>query len=128
MDEVLALQYRRRGKRLQLIVLPYSMNISMAALMRFSSAYDKNLSAVTGWRSIPIVGLEMTMKINGLEDFKGDAMMGEVFNSRWMAPEGLYMETKGIVNTESWDFADLIADRVPRELLTRIHEQVDNWA
>lgn len=128
MDEVLALQYRRRGKRLQLIVLPYSMNISMAALMRFSSAYDKNLSPVTGWRSIPIVGLEMTMKINGLEDFNGDAMMGEVFNSRWMAPEGLYMETKGIVNTESWDFADLIADRVPRELLTRIHEQVDNWA
>ena len=128
MDEVLALQYRRRAKRLQLIVLPYSMNISAAALMRFSNANDKNLDATKNWRSIPIIGLEMTMKINGLKDFVGDAMMGEVFNSRWMSPEGLYMETKGIVNTESWDFADLIADRVPRELLTRIHEQVDNWA
>ncbi len=127
MDEMLALQYRRRGKRLQMIVLPYSFNISAAALIRFSSARDK-LEATEGWRAIPIVGMRMTLKINGLEDFVGDAMMKEVFESQWLAPENVFMEAKGLINTEGWDYGDLVGGRVPRELLTRVHEQVDNWA
>ncbi len=128
MDEVLALQYRRRGKRLQLIVLPYSFNVSAAALMRFSSANDKELDATKGWRVVPIIGMRLTLDINGLGEFVGDAMMKEIFESRWLSPENLYMEAKGRVDTESWDFSDLVANRVPRQLLTRIHEQVDNWA
>lgn len=127
MDEMLVLQYRRRGKRLQMIVLPYSFDVSAAALIRFSSVRDK-LDPTEGWRAIPIVGMRMTLKINGVEDFVGDAMMKEVFESPWMTPEHLYLEAKGLVNTESWDFGDLVGGRVPRELLTRIHEQVDNWA
>ena len=127
MDEMLALQYRRRGKRLQMIVLPYSFNVSAAALIRFLSP-SEHKDPTEGWRIIPIVGMRMTLKINGLPDFVGDAMMKEVFESPWMSPEGLRLEAKGHVNTESWDFGDLVANRVPRELLTRIHEQVDNWA
>ncbi|QIG57926.1 hypothetical protein SEA_PAULODIABOLI_241 [Microbacterium phage PauloDiaboli] len=128
MDEVLALQYRRLpGKRLQMIVLPYSFNVSAAALIRFLSP-SEHKDPTEGWRIIPIIGMRMTLKINGLDDFVGDAMMKEIFESPWMRPEGLYMEAKGRVLTEGWDFGDLVADRVPRELLTRIHEQVDNWA
>ena len=41
MDQMLVLQYRRRGKRLQLIVLPWSFNVSAAALIRFTSTRDK---------------------------------------------------------------------------------------
>lgn len=129
MDEILALQYRRRGgRRLQIIVLPYSFNVSAAALIRFSSAFDKNLDPVRGWRIFGITGMAMTLKINGMEDFEADASMQEIFNTPWMAPEGLYLEAKGLVNTESWDFGDLVGGRVPRELLTRIPEQVDKWA
>lgn len=128
MDQILCLQYRRRGKRLQMIVMPYSFNISGAALIRFVSAYDKDTDPVKGWRMVPIVGMAMTLKINGLEDFEGDAMMKEVFESPWMQPEGLGIEAKGLVNTQGWDFGDLVGNRVPRDLLTRIHEQVDNWA
>ena len=127
MDQILALQYRRRGKRLQMIVLPYSFNISGAALIRFLSPADKNPDPTKGWRIVGIVGMVMTLKINDLPDFEGDAMMKEIFESPWMAPEGLYIEAKGLVDTEGWDFGDLVANRVPRELLTRIHEQVDNW-
>lgn len=128
MDHVLALQYRRKGKRLQMIVLPWSFNVSAAALIRFVSAYDKDIDPTKGWRSVGTIGMAMTLKINGLDDFEGDAMMREVFESPWMTPEGLGIEAKGVVNTESWDFSDLVGNRVPRELLTRIHEQVDNWA
>lgn len=128
MDEILALQYRRRGKRLQMLVLPYSFDISGAALIRFISAHDKDVDPTTGWRIIPIVGMRLTLKINGLPEFVADAMMKEVFESPWMSPEGLYIEAKGHVITESWDFGDLVANRVPRELLTRVTEQVDNWA
>lgn len=128
MDQILCLQYRRRGKRLQMIVLPYSFNISGAALIRFLSPSDSGVAPDKGWRMVPIVGMAMTLKINGLPDFEGDAMMKEVFESPWMTPEGLYIEAKGLVDTASWDFGDLVGNRVPRELLTRIHEQVDNWA
>lgn len=128
MDQILALQYRRRGRRLQMIVLPYSLNVSAAVLIRFLSPNDKNPDPVAGWRIVGIIGMAMTLKINGLPDFEGDAMMGEVFNSPWMTPDGLYLEAKGLVNTEGWDLGDLVGGRVPRQLLTRIHEQVDNWA
>lgn len=127
MDQVLALQYRRRNKRLQMIVLPYSFNISGAALIRFTPP-SSSPDPVSGWRVVPIVGMAMTMKINGLPDFEGDAMMKEVFESPWMRPEGLYIEAKGLIDTASWDFSDLVADRVPKSLLTRIGEQLDNWA
>lgn len=127
MDQVLALQYRRRGKRLQMLVLPYSFDISGAALIRFLSPSDHTPDSVKGWRVIPIVGMAMTMKINGLADFEADAMMKEVFESPWMRPEGLYIEAKGFVDTRSWDFSDLVGGRVPRDLLTRVHEQIDNW-
>lgn len=126
--EVLALQYRRKGKRLQIIVLPYSFNVSGAALIRFVSAYDKNVDPVKGWRIYPIVGHRKTLRINGMDDFVADVAMEEVFNSPWLDPEKVRIEAKGLVNTESWDFGDLVGGRVPRELLTRIHEQVDNWA
>ncbi len=128
MDQILVLQYRRRGKRLQMIVLPWSFNISAAALIRFVSANDTDIDPIKGWRTVGTVGMAMTLKINGMEDFEGDAMMRQVFESPWMTPEGLRIEAKGLVNTESWDFGDLVGQRVPRELLTRIHEQVDNWA
>lgn len=127
MDKVLALQYRRRGKRLQLIVLPYSFNVSGAALMRFTSPH-RETSVIEGWRVVPIVGMALTLKINGLPDFEGDVMMQEIFESRWMSPEGLYLEAQGLVDTSGWDFTDLVGNRVPRELLERIHEQVDNWS
>jgi hypothetical protein len=125
---MLVLQYRRRGgKRLQLIVLPWSFNVSAAALMRFSSARDR-LDPTEGWRVIPIVGMRLSLKFDGLDEFVADVAMKEVFESPWMAPEGLITEARGHVNTEGWDFGDLVAGRVPRELLTRIPEQVDNWA
>lgn len=128
MDQVLALQYRRRGRRLQMIVLPYSFDISGAALIRFLSPSDRSPDPIKGWRVVPIVGMAMTMKINGLDDFEADAMMKEVFESPWMKPDGLRIEAKGVVSTEGWDFSDLVGQRVPEQLLTRIHEQVDNWA
>lgn len=127
MDEVLALQYRRRFKRLQMIVLPYSFDISGAALIRFTHANDKP-DPIKGWRVWPITGMRLTLKINGLEDFVGDVAMKEVFESAWMRPEGLRLEAKGLVDTRGWDLGDLIGGRVPRDLLTRIGEQVDNWA
>jgi hypothetical protein len=111
-----------------MIVLPYSFNISGAALIRFVSAYDSDIDPIKGWRVVPIVGMEMTLKINGMPDFNADVMMKEVYESPWLDPEKVRIEAGGLVNTESWDFGDLVADRVPRELLTRIHEQVDNWA
>lgn len=126
--DVLALQYRRKGKRLQIIVLPYSFNVSAAALIRFVSAYDKSVDPVSGWRVWPITGLVTTLKINDLPDFDADAATHEIFKSQWMNPESVRIEAKGLVNTESWDFGDLVGGRVPRELLTRIHEQVDRWA
>lgn len=126
-DKMLVLQYRRKGKRLQMIVLPWSFNVSAAALIRFSEANEK-LDPIEGWRAVPIVGMRMTLKLDGLEDFVGDAMMQEIFQSPWMDPKGLRLEAKGHINTESWDFGDLVGGRVPRELLTRIPEQVDNWA
>jgi len=126
--DVLALQYRRRGKRLQLIVLPYSFNVSAAALLRFVGAYDHDIDPVKGWRMWPINGLASTLKINDMEDFTADAATHEIFNSPWMDPEGVRIEAKGLVSTEGWDFSDLVGGRVPRQLLTRIHEQVDNWA
>jgi hypothetical protein len=126
--EVLALQYRRKGKRLQIIVLPYSFNVSGAALIRFVSAFDHDVDPVKGWRIYPITGMRMTLRVNGMEDFIADAAMEEIFSSQWMDPERVRIETKGLVDTESWDFSDLVGGRVPRQLLTRIHEQVDNWA
>jgi|SRR6478736_539134 len=126
--EVLALQYRRKGKRLQLIILPYSFNISGAALLRFVSAYDKDVDPVKGWRVYPIAGQRTTLKINDLDDFVADSSTHEIFNSQWMTGAGLGLEAKGLVDTKSWDFGDLVGGRVPRELLTRIHEQVDKWA
>ena len=128
MDEILALQYRRGTRRLQIIVMPYSFNISGAALIRFLPVADTTHTAVSGWRVIPIVGMELTLKINDLPDFHADAAMKEVFETPWMRPEGLGIEAKGIVSTEGWDFSDLVGQRVPEQLLTRIHEQVDNWA
>lgn len=127
MDPILALQYRRRGKRLQMLVMPYSFDISGAALIRFLSPSEHQPDPVKGWRMIGIVGMAMTMKINGMPDFEGDAMMKEVFESPWMKPEGLYIEAQGLVNTQGWDFGDLVGNRVPRDLLTRVQDQVDNW-
>ncbi|UVG35216.1 hypothetical protein SEA_CECE_210 [Microbacterium phage Cece] len=127
MDQILALQYRRRFKRLQMIVLPYSFNVSGACLIRFSHANDTP-DPTKGWRVIGIVGMRLTLKINGMDDFVADAAMKEVFESPWMSPDRLRVEAQGLVDTSSWDFTDLIADRVPRELVTRIAEQVDNWA
>lgn len=127
MDQILALQYRRPGKRLQMIVLPYSFNISGAALIRFISPSDRSPDPIQGWRMIGVVGMSMTMKINGLPDFEGDAMMKEVFESPWMRPDGLRIEARGLVDTQGWDLGDLVGGRVPRELLTRVGEQVDNW-
>lgn len=121
MDNVLALQYIRGSRRLQLIVMPYSFNISGAALFRF-------LNPDSEWRIVPIVGMEMTLKISGLPDFDADAAMKEVFETPWFASKGLALEAKGLVDTSSWDFSDLVGDRVPRDLITRIHEQVDSWA
>lgn len=128
MDNILALQYRRRGRRLQMIVLPYSFDISGAALIRFLSPSDRSPDPIKGWRIIPIVGMELTLKINDLPDFYADVAMKEVFETPWMRPEGLGIEAKGVVSTEGWDFSDLVGQRVPEQLLTRIHEQVDNWA
>jgi hypothetical protein len=108
--------------------MPYSFNISGAALIRFISAYDNDIDPAKGWRMIPIVGMEMTLKINGLPDFTADAMMKEVYETPWLDPTHVRIEAGGLVKTEGWDFGDLVADRVPRQLLTRIHEQVDNWA
>ena len=76
---------------------------------------------------IGVVGMSMTMKINGLPDFEGDAMMKEVFESPWMRPDGLRIEAQGLVDTQGWDFGDLVGGRVPKELLTSVGEQVDNW-
>jgi hypothetical protein len=126
--DVLALQYRRRGKRLQIIVLPYSFDISGAALFRFVSAYDRELDPVKGWHIYPIDGQRTTLKINDLPDFEADSATHEIFTSQWMSADNLRLETKGVVNTESWDLGDLVGGRVPRQLLTRIHEQVDKWA
>lgn len=126
--DVLALQYRRKGKRLQIIVLPYSFDVSGAALFRFVSAYDKGIDPVKHWRMYPINGMRTTLKISGLEDFTADSATHEIFNSPWLNPESVRLEAKGLVHTEGWDFGDLVGGRVPRELLTRIHEQVDNWA
>ncbi|URP22256.1 hypothetical protein SEA_BIG4_223 [Microbacterium phage Big4] len=127
MDEMLALQYARRGKRLQMLVLPWSFNVSAAALIRFSPTGEK-LDPAEGWRAVPIVGMRMTLKLGDMEDFIGDAMMQEIFQSPWMDPTKIRLEASGRVNTESFDFGDLVGGRVPRELLTRVHEQVDNWA
>lgn len=126
MDEVLVLQYRRHTRRLQMIVLPYSFNVSAAALIRFSSLRDKP-DPTKGWRSVGITGMEFTLKDPDLPDFTADASMKDVMESPWLRPEGLYREAAAVVDTESWDLSDLVADRVPRQLLTRIHEQVDNW-
>lgn len=129
MDRMMVLQYRRRGKRLQMIVLPYSFNISAAVLLRFLPANSTDHDPTEGWRAMPIVGMRMTLKINGIdEEFIGDAMMKEVFESPWMDEKGLVLETRGFIDTETWDFRDLVGGRVPRELLTRIPEQIDNWA
>jgi hypothetical protein len=128
MDQILCLQYRRRGKRLQIIVLPYSFNVSAAALIRFVSAYDENIDPIKGWRMWPITGMATTLKINELPDFEADIAVTEIFKSQWMDPERVRLESKGHANTESWDMGDLVGGRVPRQLLTRIHEQVDNWA
>ena len=126
--DVLALQYRRRGKRLQIIVLPYSFDISGAALIRFTSAYDKDIDPTKHWHIYPINGQRTTLKINDLPDFEADSATHEIFTSQWMTGQTVRLEAKGLVDTESWDLGDLVGGRVPRQLLTRIHEQVDNWA
>lgn len=127
MDRILALQYRRHTRRLQMIVLPYSFNVSAAALIRFSALRDTP-DPIKGWRVVGITGMEFTLKDPNLLDFVADASMKDVMESSWLRTEGLYREVAALVDTQSWDFSDLVADRVPRELLTRIHEQVDNWA
>ena len=127
MDQILALQYRRHTRRLQMIVLPYSFNVSAAALIRFSAVRNPP-PATEGWRIVGITGMEFTLKDEDLPDFIADASMKDVFESSWLRPEGLYREAAAVVNTEAWDFSDLVAHRVPRQLLTLIPEQVDNWA
>lgn len=127
MDNILALQYRRRGRRLQMLVMPYSFNISSAALIRFLSPSDRHPDPIKGWRIIGIVGMALTLKINDLPDFEADAMMKEVFESPWMRPEGLRIEAQGLVDTSNWDLGDLVGQRVPRSLLTRVGDQVDKW-
>lgn len=127
MDQILALQYRRHTRRLQMIVLPYSFNVSAAALIRFS-AVRNHLDPTEGWRVVGITGMEFTLKGDTFPDFIADASMKDVLESPWLRPEGLYREAAAVVDTEAWDFSDLVAHRVPRQLLTRIPEQVDNWA
>lgn len=125
MDEILALQYRRRGRRLQILILPYSFNISGAALIRFLGDGAKDPSS--GWRILPITGMSVTLRLEGFSDFDADVAIQSLFDSEWVSGGGTYLETKGLVDVSSWDFSDLIGGRVPSELVSRIHEQVDFW-
>lgn len=128
MDEILALQYHRGIKRLQIIVLPYSFNISGAALIRFLNVRDETPDAVAGWRVVPIVGMAVTLRMEGLDDFEADIAMHEVFESAWLTTGSPLLEVKELIDVSSWDFSDLVGGRVPSELLTRLPLEVDNWS
>lgn len=126
MDQILVLQYRRKGRRLQIIVLPYSMNISAAALIRFITPSTSD-DSLLGWRVVGIMGAPTTLRVPGLPDFEGDSMMEEVFKTPFITQKDIELEARGLVDTQSWDMSDLVSDKVPRALLTRVKEQIDNW-
>jgi len=128
MDQFMVLQYRRGQRRFQIIIFPYSFNVSLACLFRFTSARAKP-DPIKGWRAMPINGMRKTVRVTDLPDFVSDAALDEVFRNQWFEdPSKLVLEAKGLVDSQAWDMGDLVGQRIPRSILTRVGETVDNWA
>lgn len=127
MDKILVLQYKRRHRRLQMLVIPFSYDSSISVFIRLLPSSGQSLGLTEGWRVVPAIGMEITLKISGLEDFVADVAMKEVFESGWMAPESVSLEAKGLISPMKWDFGDFIAGRMPVDLLERIKASVDGW-
>ncbi len=124
--QVLAVQYRRGRKRLQIIVLPYKHTVSTACLIRFTSLNDE-VDPLRQWRTVGIYGLEQTIEVEGLEAFNADVAVESVFTSEWVTGEKTVMEAKALVDIDATDAQFTIASRVPSSLIAAIRGEIDIW-
>ncbi|UDL15975.1 hypothetical protein QEH42_gp243 [Microbacterium phage Pumpernickel] len=127
MSDALALQFRRGRKRVQLVIMPYSLNTSIVAYMRMFRANDTPEPS-KGWRIVGSVGMPVTLRFDEIGEFEADAMMDEILRSPWVASSQRVTEVKGFVPMNSYDEADVRMDRLPSGLLGDIREKFEDWA
>jgi hypothetical protein len=127
MDDVLALQYRRGRKVLQIIVMPYSLNTSTSAVLRIFHLGNPP-EPEKGWRVLGTIGMPFSLKLDDLDAFEADAMLAELMRSPWMASDKRVTMSKQLVSFTTWDAGDIRMERTPHALIARVQEEVENWA